>query len=125
MSPALAAGLILAALLAGSGYARVLHGEFQFDDAPELVENPALRDLGSFARCGAWAVGAGRALTHFTFAVQYQVAKLDPLPYHAVNVALHLATALLLYLLGRRTLEAIGWPRPRSEEHTSELQSHH
>ncbi len=113
-NPALAAGLILAALLAGSGYARVLHGEFQFDDAPELVENPALRDLGSFARCGAWAVGAGRALTHFTFAVQYQVAKLDPLPYHAVNVALHLATALLLYLLGRRTLEAIGWPRPRA-----------
>src|SRR5262249_36016195 len=49
-----------------------------------------------------------RQLTFFTFYLNYLVGGADPAGYHVVNVAIHIANAVLLFLLLRRL--AGQWP---------------
>ena len=49
---------------------------------------------------------AGRPLASLTFAVNYAFNGLDVRGYHVVNIALHVACALLLMLIAGRTLDA-------------------
>jgi tetratricopeptide (TPR) repeat protein len=83
-----------------AAYASSLHGAFVFDDEPGILENPRLRHLWPLAGI---VRGSLRPLADFTFALNYAIGGLTPLGYHAVNVALHLGAALLLYGLLRRT----------------------
>jgi tetratricopeptide (TPR) repeat protein len=111
---ALALGLLLAGSLCVLGYRPALEGDFVLDDFAELVDNPAVRDLGRFAQPDGWRPLAARPLTLLSFAIQYRLGGLRPFGFHAASLALHLATGLLLFLLGRRLLEAIGAWRPRA-----------
>ena len=54
--------LALPLLLAVAAYARVLHGEFQFDDYTSIIEGPAVKDLGRALRGlgPGWCGEAGR-----------------------------------------------------------------
>lgn len=87
-------------------YANGLHGPFQYDDRHTIVDNARLRAGavdGSW--WGAWAAEAGgghyRPLTSLTYALNHRFGGLDPVGYHAVNVALHwAATAVLMALIG-------------------------
>jgi tetratricopeptide (TPR) repeat protein len=116
--PSPVAASLVAALvpigLATAGYARILRGEFLFDDIPGIVESqaikgawPALRSL--FAPEGLLT---GRPLTTLTFAANYAAGRLDPLGYHAVNLLLHLGVVLLAALLTRRVAALAGAERP-------------
>ena len=84
--------------LAVAAYARVLHGEFQFDDELAIERNPAVKSLGHFLSRSAWG-GAGRPLTDLTFALDYAAGRLDPFGYHLGNLIVHLAVVLLLHQL--------------------------
>ena len=102
----MAAALLLACL----AYARVLDGEFQFDDRVVIEEAPAIKDLGPFLShtfLSGW-IHAGRPVTDLTFALNYAAGRLDPRGYHAVNLTLHLIVSLLLWRLGARLLERAG-----------------
>jgi Flp pilus assembly protein TadD len=91
--------LILAAGL--WAYHNSFTGVFLFDDDVEIAENPALHRLWP-----PWALlgRSIRPLTDLSFALNYALVGLDVQGYHIVNLAIHLAAALVLFGLLRRTL---------------------
>jgi Flp pilus assembly protein TadD len=90
-------GIVLVGLLA---YSNAFHGEFVFDDLPAIVDQPLVRDLDHFVgSLEAYRQYPNRFLTYFTFALNYAVGGLDARGYHALNILIHLGTALLVYSL--------------------------
>lgn len=96
------------ALAIGLAYAGSLSGGFVFDDVPAIVENPTIRPPLSWATVvppgeQAGTVG-GRPVVNLSLAFNYALGGLAPAGYHALNLAIHLCAALLLFGLVRRTL---------------------
>ncbi len=91
-------------------FAPTLGGEFlDWDDHVNFVDNPGYRGLsGPHLRWIATATLMGHyiPLTWLTLALNYMVGGMNPWGYHAVNVALHAANAVLVYLIARRLLAA-------------------
>jgi tetratricopeptide (TPR) repeat protein len=91
-----AAGLIVAGVLL---FGASLTHPFHFDDA--LITNDS-----NVTNPTRWAHFFNpfhlRQFTFFTFYLNYIVGGPDPAGFHAVNVALHIANAVLLYLLLKR-----------------------
>ncbi len=112
--------LLAAAVIAV--WATSLGGAFVFDDIPAIVENPTLRHPANLAAVlappgdQAGTVG-GRPLLNFSLALNFAAGGLDPAGYHVVNLAIHLAAALLLLGIVRRTLRrsAGSWPEAGRE----------
>ena len=116
--------LALAALAAIAAYAPSLRGPFLFDDLSEIVDNPAIRTLlPPWRPMFEGGELPHRPIPYLSFAANYQVgrmfaalfgsAPLDPLPFHAVNVAIHLLNGWLLYqvvsrLLARHRPDVVG-----------------
>ncbi len=93
------AGLILAGvLLFGSSFRHPFH----FDDV--LITNDA-----NVTDAGQWAHFFNplhlRQLTFFTFYLNHLVDGVNPSGYHVVNVAIHIANAVLLFLLLARFID--------------------
>ena len=95
--------LIAAAVVVAAGlavYANSLGGEFVFDDDNNIVNNPLIRRL--------WPPMPGllrhRPVANISLAVNYAVGGLEPRGYHLFNLAVHLAAALALLGVVRRTL---------------------
>ena len=121
------AAIVLAGLWA---YANGLSGAFVFDDTPAIVDNPHIRMLWPLTRSMSAppeVTVSGRPVAAFTLAVNYALAPVDVrdvmtpggagMPdgtdaryrqnvrgYHAFNLAIHLAAALTLFGIVRRTL---------------------
>jgi hypothetical protein len=96
--------LVAAGLLA---YANSLTGPFLYDDALAIVDNPSIRQLwppGPVVRPPTDTPVAGRPVVNVTLAANYGAGGLDVRGYHAVNLAIHLVGALLVYGIVRRTL---------------------
>jgi tetratricopeptide (TPR) repeat protein len=100
--------------LALAGYGRSLAGEFQFDDVRGIVESPVVRGFWAWLEQASLldALLLQRPLTTLTFAANYAAGRLDPLGYHAVDLALHLGAALLAGLLARQVAALAGAERP-------------
>ena len=87
-------------------YAPGLRNEFTFDDFPEIVDNPLIRDLDWGALWQAYLPGPGkvrppgRFFPLLTFSVNYAVAGTEPFGYHLVNILLNGGVCLLVYLVG-------------------------
>ncbi len=92
-------GILALAVLAA--YANAFTGAFQFDDLGSIVDNPAIRRLDL---AGLWAASHLRFIGYLTFALNYHFSGLDPVPFHAVNILIHLAAACAAYRLSRLTL---------------------
>jgi tetratricopeptide (TPR) repeat protein len=105
----------LAALVAVTGlvYGPSLRAPFIFDDVESVLENPSIVRLwplgdtggqpGPLSRFRGSAV-AGRPLVNYSLALNYHFGELDPAGYRAVNICLHILSALLLFLIVRRML---------------------
>jgi tetratricopeptide (TPR) repeat protein len=71
---------------------------FQFDDYPNITENPLLKNLGNFFLSPkGYSYNPRRFIGYLTFALNYHFGGLDVLGYHLVNLAVHIVTAVLLY----------------------------
>jgi protein O-mannosyl-transferase len=95
--------LLAAAVVAigAAAYANALRAGFVYDDFPSIVRNPAVRDLASFLPGGpGYERRPNRAVGYASFALDHRLHGLDPAWFHATNVAVHLASALLLFALG-------------------------
>ena len=92
------AGLLLAGVLA---YANSLPGDFLFDDRPGIVGNVRLRRLWPL---DGLLADSARPAVDLSFALNYAAGQLHSWGYHLVNGLIHLAAALTLYGLVRRTL---------------------
>lgn len=107
--------LILGAGLAA--YANSFAGAFQFDDFSSITGNPGIRSLDPVV---LWRAFGLRILGYLTFALNFRLGGLDVAGYHAVNLAIHLGNACLLFALARLLLtraQAIGLS-PLSERAT-------
>jgi|GEM_PF-3448397 len=77
-------------------YGNCYQGVFVLDDLTTIVQQ---RELGQLTWSTTNWRPLARPLTTWTFAWQYAPQSLSPLPFHLVNVALHLAVATLGYWL--------------------------
>jgi tetratricopeptide (TPR) repeat protein len=106
---ALAPWLIVVAGLAA--YHNSFSGPFIFDDQYTIQDNPRIRRLwpiwDAMLPPPASSVAA-RPIVQLSFALNYALGGLDVRGYHALNLAIHLAAALLGYGLLRRTLARPG-----------------
>ena len=75
-------------------YSNILHAPFVFDDDMYIVNNMLIRGLGNFVD-----VPWNRYLTYLTFALNYAVSGYNVFGYHLVNVLVHVANAVFVYLL--------------------------
>ncbi len=104
----LAAAIVLAGWLAYVGCA---HVPFLFDDRPAIERNASLQHLWPLTtplQPPVTAAGAaGRPITNLSLALNYAAGGLDPNGYHWFNLALHLAVALALFGVLRRTFQKI------------------
>jgi protein O-mannosyl-transferase len=106
--PARAGVWLRAALIVLVGavvYANALSGPFVLDDQDTVVMNEQIRSLSpSVVLFPALELPvAGRPVVNLSFALNYALGGLGVRGYHIVNVALHIACALLLFGIVRRT----------------------
>ena len=77
-------------------------GFLGWDDDENFLKNPDYRGLGVAQVKWAWTtfwVGVYQPLAWLLFEVQYVLCQLDPRGYHLTNVLLHVANAVVLYVL--------------------------
>ncbi len=107
--------LALAALAAVAAFLPSIRGPFLFDDLSEIVNNPAIRTLlPPWRPMFEGGELPHRPIPYLSFAANYQwgvlaaalfgAKPLDPLPFHAVNIAIHLVNGWLLYRIVRQLL---------------------
>jgi len=106
----LAAGaLVLGVALAWSNS---LGGAFTYDDKVEVVGNRTLRTLTDWSAVVGY--NAARPLVVLTWALDWRLWGLDPRGYHAVNLFVHAANAVLVLLVGQEVATLTGLRRPLS-----------
>ena len=97
-------------LIAAAGaltYGNSIAGPFIFDDLTAIRQNDTIRHLWPISRALSpprETPVAGRPIVNLSLAVNYAVGGLDVTGYHVGNIALHVACALILFGLVRRTL---------------------
>ncbi len=99
--------LVLISILLLLIYGNSFHAEWQLDDQANITENPGLRidDLTPGSLWGTFFANQGkektlwRPLPCLSFALNWYMGKDDPFGYHVVNLAGHVLTAWMLYLL--------------------------
>jgi hypothetical protein len=96
-------------LLAVAAYGRVLRGDFLYDDVRVVQQNPALQELGGVLR-GFWGslLHGGRPTAEVTFALSHAMGGPVPWAFHSVNLLLHLAVVVLVFLFTREVLRLAG-----------------
>lgn len=96
--------LFLIAAVALLVYGGTFSVPFHFDDKLNITENSLIKDPSNF-----WPPAGMRWFGYLTFALNYQVNGLDPAGYHAVNLAIHIAAAFLVYWLVLLTFSTTYW----------------
>ncbi len=96
----IAIGLMLAVALVA--YANTFHAPFQFDDRPNIVENPYIQIKSfSFDQLEHWIKNVYpktiRTFAFFTFALNYYFGKFNVFGYHLVNFFIHISSGIFLY----------------------------
>ena len=86
-----------------------LRGNFIWDDDYHLTNNPCI--IGPIGFKGIWT---SRAAVYYplvltSFWIQHAIWGLDPLPYHLVNIAMHVACAILLWQVLQRLNVRAAW----------------
>lgn len=91
-------------------YIPALRNGFIWDDDDHLTKNPAITHPEGLQKI--WTVldvSRYYPLTLTNFWLQRRLWGLNPQPYHAVNIALHAANAILIFLLLRRLKIRAAW----------------
>ncbi len=96
--------IVAAGLIA---YYNSFSGVFLLDDGIDIVDSHAIRQP---ILSGGWLETMQRPLVTLSLAVNYRLGGLDVWGYHAVNLAIHILSALVLFGIVRRTLRLEGTP---------------
>ena len=102
--------LVIIALLVVIIYSSTLGVPFQWDEADFLVKNPFIRDIHYFTSPSdaeglktpygfVYSFLVLRYVGFLTFALNYGIHGFSVAGYHIVNIALHIANSVLLYVL--------------------------
>src|SRR5687768_16559897 len=99
---------VAVAVLTVIAFIPVLGAEFvAWDDPANFLQNPHYRGLGLTQLEWMWTttlLGHYVPVTWMTLGLDYVLWGMNPAGYHAVNLALHAANAVLLYFIARRLL---------------------
>lgn len=103
---------VVAILAAGAlAYANSFRGVFLLDDFGHIVTSETIKSIGPLSV----HLADFRPLVHFTLAINHAISELNVWSYHALNLAIHLASALTLFAILRLTPHpATGDERTRS-----------
>lgn len=109
--------LLLLAIATCLVYSPARHGAFVFDDLRLIPQNPTIKitDL-KLATLGK-VLATTRPVAMLSFALNYYFHQDRVLGYHLVNIAIHLATGLLLYFFLKLTLQLPTARLPRPSPH--------
>jgi protein O-mannosyl-transferase len=99
-------GMVCITLLGILVYGQTLHVPWYFDDLPNIVENPVIRDLALATRS---LLASGRGLVQWSFALNYRFGGFEVTGYHLVNIAIHIVTAGLVQAILRRLFPPASW----------------
>lgn len=95
--------LFRVALIAFITFAGILDNGFvAWDDMDNFPGNPAYQGLGSKQICWAWAtfwMGVYQPIAWMLAEVQYATSGLNPRGYHLASLFMHMACAVVLYVL--------------------------
>jgi tetratricopeptide (TPR) repeat protein len=113
---------ILIVLVGFLAYANTFTVPFQFDDDGYIVNNPIIRSFHYFLAPGDVAnltegtptavppalryAYRTRFVAYLSFAINYHLHGLNVIGYHVINLAIHLLSALLVYLITMTTLRS-------------------
>lgn len=100
---------LVIAIACAATYSNVFDGPFVFDDIPSIARNVNIRSLTPLASAAGIGLKdditiAGRPLPALTFAANYAISGLHIWSYRLGNLLIHIAAALLLFGILRRTL---------------------
>ena len=99
--------ILLIAAAGAATYWNSFAGPFIWDDQISVVTNRTIQHLWPLSdplRPPRETPVAGRPVVNLSFAINYAIGGLSETGYHAGNIALHIACALLLFGVVRRTL---------------------
>ena len=102
-SPSVALRVALIVVTGALVYANSVSGPFVFDDESSIVNNSAIRSMSTVFAERRDSPLAGRPVVGYTLAMNYQLNGLDVAGYHLANIAIHIACALMLFAIARRT----------------------
>jgi len=89
-------------------YSNTLGVPFIFDDLDNIQNNPHIRltrvTLEGITRAAIESHASGRPLANISFALNYYFNQYDVMGYHLVNILIHIATGVFLYLFVKATL---------------------
>ena len=107
--------LSLASILIVGLYAPSLGGDFAFDDHNNITDNVHIRlttlDVAGIREAALESPHPRRFVVYVSFALNYYLHQYDVAGYRAVNIAIHIITAILVYLF---VLTTLGTPAVRS-----------
>ncbi|NJD90514.1 MAG: tetratricopeptide repeat protein [Geobacter sp.] len=86
-------------------YSNTFNNPFIFDDAPNIINNPAVRSFN------AATLGSRRAFGIFTFQINYFLSGANVFSYHLVNLLVHISAALLVYAMLAQLFKTPYWRR--------------
>src|SRR3989304_4804886 len=119
--------LLLLLIVTTIPYINALNNSFQYEDQIYVEENTNIKTISLsevflhpssiFAPDGA--TGHYRPLVLFTYVINYRLHGLNPMGYHIVNLAFHIASAFLLYLIIKAMLGGGGEDRSEKLEERS------
>ncbi|MGZ6224600.1 MAG: tetratricopeptide repeat protein, partial [Syntrophales bacterium] len=94
--------VILICLMGIIAYSNSFNCSFHFDDIPTIEKNIAIRNLSNVKAW--WGFCPSRPIGYLSFALNYHFHRLDVWGYHLVNLAIHIANALLVWWLVMLTM---------------------
>ncbi|MBU5614599.1 tetratricopeptide repeat protein [Geomonas azotofigens] len=96
--------LLLIAAIGVIAYGNSFHVPFLLDDEVSIVNNNVIKDLHRFLFDDGYAYNPRRFLGYLTVALNYRLGGAEVAGYHVVNLAIHIISGWLTYLLARLTL---------------------
>jgi protein O-mannosyl-transferase len=96
--------VVIICLLGLIVYSNTFHVPFQWDEGHFIRDNPVVKDFSYFvhpshAPAQFYSALVGRYIGYLTFALNYEIGGLNVAGYHVFNLAIHIFSALLVYLL--------------------------
>src|SRR5262249_10946535 len=104
-------GSLLILRLTLIAYAPAMRSGFIWDDDANLTQNAAVTEPGGFRRISLDPTACPQyyPITYSVFSLENRLWRLDPVGYHVVNVALHGANSLLVWVVLRGNRMPGGW----------------
>ena len=89
-----------------AAYSNSFRGPFVFDDPLSIARNPTIRSLRHLGDVllPSPQLHLYRPTLNLSLAVCHSIGGLDVVPYHILNLGIHLVAALVLFGVVRRTL---------------------